>query len=219
MAHGLATGDGIAGLRVLLTPEHKRIERRRSLRIISGGRSSERAMPVGRWSLWRNRSSIEPVSAEAVLEQRARQILRRYGVVFRDLLARETNLASWRALLGIYRRLEARGEIRGGRFVDGFVGEQFALPEALERLRAMRRDSSHQEAVIVSAADPLNLIGVITPGGTAIAILESVRCLRKRQFRRSGLVGRTAQPAAARSHVELSASDSKVDAIPRLTIR
>ena len=165
VAHGLATGDGIAGLRVLLTPEHKRIDRRRSLRIISGGRSSERAMPVGRWSLWRNRSSIEPVSAEAVLEQRAQQILRRYGVVFRDLLARETNLASWRALLGIYRRLEARGEIRGGRFVDGFVGEQFALPEALERLRAMRRDSSHQEAVIVSAADPLNLVGVITPGG------------------------------------------------------
>ena len=164
VAHGLATGDGIAGLRVLLTPEHKRLDRRRSLRIISGGRSSERAMPVGRWSLWRNRSSIEPVSAEAVLEQRARQILQRYGVVFRDLLARETNLASWRALLGIYRRLEARGEIRGGRFVDGFVGEQFALPEAIERLRAMRRDSSHQEAVIVSAADPLNLIGVITPG-------------------------------------------------------
>jgi ATP-dependent helicase Lhr and Lhr-like helicase len=164
VAHGLATGDGIAGLRVLLTPEHKRLDRRRSLRIISGGRSSERAMPVGRWSLWRNRSSIEPVSAEAMLEQRARQILQRYGVVFRDLLARETNLASWRALLGIYRRLEARGEIRGGRFVDGFVGEQFALPEAIERLRAMRRDSSHQEAVIVSAADPLNLIGVITPG-------------------------------------------------------
>jgi ATP-dependent Lhr-like helicase len=164
VAHGLATGDGIAGLRVLLTPEHKRIERRRSLRIISGGRSSERAMPVGRWSLWRNRSSIEPMSTEAMLEQRARQILRRYGVVFRDLLVRESNLASWRALLGIYRRLEARGEIRGGRFVDGFVGEQFALPEAIERLRAMRRDSSHQEAVIVSAADPLNLVGVITPG-------------------------------------------------------
>jgi ATP-dependent helicase Lhr and Lhr-like helicase len=164
VAHGLATGDGIAGLRVLLTPQHKRIDRRRSLRIISGGRSSERAMPVGRWSLWRNRSSMEALTAEAVLEQRAQQILRRYGIVFRDLLARESNLASWRSLLGIYRRLEARGEIRGGRFVEGFVGEQFALPEAVERLRAMRRDSSHQQPVIVSAADPLNLIGVITPG-------------------------------------------------------
>jgi ATP-dependent Lhr-like helicase len=104
------------------------------------------------------------LSGEAVLEQRALQLLRRYGIVFRDLLARETNLASWRALLGIYRRLEARGEIRGGRFVEGFVGEQFALPEAIERLRTIRRDSSHQQAVIVSAADPLNLIGVITPG-------------------------------------------------------
>ena len=164
VAHGLATGDGIAGLRVLLTPEHKRRDRRRSLRIISGGRSSERAMPVGRWSLWRNRSSMEAVSGEAVLEQRAQQLLRRYGIIFRDLLARETNLASWRALLGIYRRLEARGEIRGGRFVEGFVGEQFALPEAVERLRGMRRDSTHQQAVIVSAADPLNLVGVITPG-------------------------------------------------------
>jgi ATP-dependent Lhr-like helicase len=107
---------------------------------------------------------MEAVTGEAVLEQRAQQLLRRYGIIFRDLLARETNLASWRALLGIYRRLEARGEIRGGRFVEGFVGEQFALPEAVDRLRGMRRDSTHQQAVIVSAADPLNLVGVITPG-------------------------------------------------------
>ncbi|HEX7233127.1 MAG TPA: DEAD/DEAH box helicase [Candidatus Binatia bacterium] len=164
VAHGLATGDGIAGLRVLLTPEHKRLDRRRSLRIISGGRSSERAMPVGRWSLWRSRASREALTGEAVLELRAQQLLRRYGIVFRDLLARESNLASWRALLGIYRRLEARGEIRGGRFVEGFVGEQFALPEAVERLRAMRRDPSNPQAVIVSAADPLNLVGIITPG-------------------------------------------------------
>ena len=162
VAHGLATGDGIAGLRILLTPEHKRIDRRRSLRVISGGRSAERVMPVGRWSLWR--LSSEPLSNELVLERRAQQILQRYGIVFRDLLGREANLASWRALLGIYRRSEARGEIRGGRFVEGFVGEQFALPEAIEKLRAMRRNSSRQEPVIISAADPLNLVGVITPG-------------------------------------------------------
>ncbi len=99
-----------------------------------------------------------------MLELRAPQLLRRYGIIFRDLLARGSNLASWRALLGIYRRLEARGEIRGGRFVEGFVGEQFALPEAVERLRAMRRDPSDPQAVIISAADPLNLIGVVTPG-------------------------------------------------------
>ena len=119
-------------------------------------------MPVGRWSLWR--LSSEPLSNELVLERRAQQILQRYGIVFRDLLGREANLASWRALLGIYRRSEARGEIRGGRFVEGFVGEQFALPEAIEKLRAMRRNSSRQEPVIISAADPLNLVGVITPG-------------------------------------------------------
>jgi ATP-dependent Lhr-like helicase len=121
-------------------------------------------MPVGRWSLWRKRSSLGALNGEAVLERRARQILERYGIVFRDLLTRETNLASWRALLGIYRRLEARGEIRGGRFVEGFVGEQFALPQAIEKVRAMRRNSAEQETVIISAADPLNLIGVITPG-------------------------------------------------------
>ncbi|HEX9264755.1 MAG TPA: DEAD/DEAH box helicase [Candidatus Binatia bacterium] len=164
VAHGLATGDGIAGLRVLLTPEHKRVERRRSLRIISGGKSPERAMPVGRWSLWRNHGAVERLSSEAMLEHQARQLLERYGIVFRDLLAREGNVAPWRSLLGIYRRLEARGEIRGGRFVDGFVGEQFALPQAVEALRAMRRDEARQGPVIVSAADPLNLLGILTPG-------------------------------------------------------
>jgi len=160
----LATGDGIAGLRVLLTPEHKRVERRRSFRVISGGRSPERTMPVGRWSLWRNRMVGNETSAEAKLERRARQLLERYGIVFRDLLAREINVPPWRSLLGIYRRLEARGEIRGGRFVNGFVGEQFALTRAVETLRAGRRREAQHGPVIVSAADPLNLVGIITPG-------------------------------------------------------
>jgi ATP-dependent Lhr-like helicase len=91
-------------------------------------------------------------------------LLRRYGVVFRDLLARENNLPPWRTLLQVYRRWEARGEIRGGRFVHGFVGEQFALPEALEALRAGRRASKLEEPVIVAAADPLNLVGILSPG-------------------------------------------------------
>jgi len=164
VAHGLATGDGIAGLRVLLTPDHKRVERRRSFRVISGGRSPERTMPVGRWSLWRHRTVGNDTSAEVKLERRARQLLERYGIVFRDLLARETNMPPWRALLGVYRRLEARGEIRGGRFVNGFVGEQFALPRAVEMLRAGRRREAQHRPVIVSAADPLNLVGIITPG-------------------------------------------------------
>ena len=163
VAHGLASGDGIAGLRVLLTPEHKRTERRR-LHVISGGRSPERSMAVGRWSLWRPGAADEPVGGEAALERRARQLLQRYGIVFRELLARETIAPPWRSLLGVYRRLEARGEIRGGRFVNGFVGEQFALPEALDGLRGMRRQEALGEIVLVSAADPLNLIGIITPG-------------------------------------------------------
>jgi ATP-dependent Lhr-like helicase len=165
VAHGLATGDGIAGLRVLLTPEHKRVERRRSLHVISGGRSPERSMPVGRWALWRQRRSGEnSMSSEAIVEGRARQLLQRYGVVFRELLARETIMPSWRSLLGIYRRLEARGEIRGGRFVGGFVGEQFALPQAIDSLRAVRRREGSEPPVLVSSGDPLNLLGIILPG-------------------------------------------------------
>jgi ATP-dependent Lhr-like helicase len=163
VAHGLATGDGIAGLRVLLTPEHKRAGKRRSFRVLSGGRSPERAMPVGRWSLWRRPARVE-AQETASLEHKARQLLRRYGVVFRDLLARENNLPPWRTLLQLYRRWEARGEIRGGRFVDGFVGEQFALSEAVEQLRAGRRGPKQDEPVLVAAADPLNLVGILSPG-------------------------------------------------------
>jgi ATP-dependent Lhr-like helicase len=94
----------------------------------------------------------------------AAQLLRRYGVVLRELLAREGRAPTWRALLGVYRRLEARGEVRGGRFVAGFVGEQFALPEAVDALRAVRRQRDEPETLIVTAADPLNLVGVLTPG-------------------------------------------------------
>lgn len=165
VAHGFATGDGIAGLRILLTPESKRKGRRRRLRVISGGRTAERMMPVGRWSLWREQAHAAPVEAEKVSERRAWQLLRRYGVMFRDLLARESCAPSWRSLLAVYRRLEARGEIRGGRFVNGFVGEQFALFEAVEKLRAERRAKEAAEPVMISSADPLNLVGILTPGG------------------------------------------------------
>ena len=165
VAHGFATGDGIAGLRILLTPETKRKGRRRRLRVISGGRTAERMMPVGRWSLWREQTHAVEVETEKVIERRAWQLLRRYGVMFRDLLARESCAPSWRSLLAVYRRLEARGEIRGGRFVNGFVGEQFALPEAVERLRAERRAKDSDEPVLISSADPLNLVGILTPGG------------------------------------------------------
>jgi ATP-dependent Lhr-like helicase len=165
VARGFATGDGIAGLRVLLTPENKRAGRRRRLRVISGGRAAERMMPVGRWSVWREHTHTVPVETEKIIEHRARQLLSRYGVVFRDLLARESCAPSWRSLLAVYRRLEARGEIRGGRFINSFVGEQFALPEAVDRLRAQRRSQDAQGPAVISSADPLNLVGILTPGG------------------------------------------------------
>jgi ATP-dependent Lhr-like helicase len=106
---------------------------------------------------------------DAALESHARMLLTRYGVLFRDLLTRESNAPKWRDLLGILRRLEARGEVRGGRFVHGFGGEQFALPEAVESLRTSRtRESS--DLISVSAADPLNLIGIIIPGDRVPAV-------------------------------------------------
>lgn len=188
VAHGYATGDGIAGLRVLLTPETKRQGRRR-LRLIAGGRAAERLMPVGRWSLWRSRNDSLPVEAEKTLEHGARQLLWRYGVVFRDLLAREPNAPSWRVLLQIYRRLEARGEIRGGRFVNGFVGEQFALPEAVDMLRAERRSEEHTEPILVSSADPLNMVGILSPGTRISPYSNQVVAYRDGVPIDSGLLG------------------------------
>src|SRR5207302_11477503 len=100
----------------------------------------------------------------------ANQLLLRWGVIFRDLLARETLAPPWRDLLVVLRRLEARGEIRGGRFVAGTVGEQFARPEAIELLRAVRRSEPPLENLAVPAADPLNLCGIILPGPRVSAL-------------------------------------------------
>lgn len=97
-------------------------------------------------------------------------LLRRYGIVIRDLLVRESNLPPWRELLTGFRRLEDRGEIRGGRFVDGFLGEQFALPVAVESVRAMRSLPLSGETMTLSAADPLNLVGILVPGERVPAI-------------------------------------------------
>ncbi len=103
-------------------------------------------------------------AADAALETQARALLARYGVVFRRLAAREANAVPWRALARAYRRLEARGEIRGGRFVTGMSGEQFALPEAVERLREVRRTPKDGRLITISAADPLNLAGILDSG-------------------------------------------------------
>lgn len=164
VASGYVTGDGIAGLRTLLTPEAKRQNKRRHLRGSLKGTPPPRLLPTGRWSLWRTETLPKEIpQPEKIQEAMARQLLRRYGVVFRELLARETRAPAWWILLRIYRRLEARGEIRGGRFVSGFVGEQYALPEAVEALRSMRREAPEQDGIVISCADPLNLVGILTP--------------------------------------------------------
>jgi ATP-dependent Lhr-like helicase len=162
VAAGLVTGDGIAGLRTLLLPERQRRPRAAHLRAVPGG-SARRLMPLGRWALLRP-DPVEAPPPELAAERAARRLLRRWGVLFRELCARERHLPSWRALLFALRRLEARGEIRGGRFVSGFVGEQFALPEAVDALRSVRRRGALGETVLVAAADPLNLAGIVTPG-------------------------------------------------------
>jgi ATP-dependent Lhr-like helicase len=103
-------------------------------------------------------------------ESIARKLLKRYGVVLRSLLQRESNLPPWRDLARVYRTLEARGEIRGGRFVAGFGGEQFAAPDAVGRLRAVRKAEKTGERIVLSAADPLNLVGILTPGARVPAV-------------------------------------------------
>jgi ATP-dependent Lhr-like helicase len=126
----------------------------------------------GRWSLLR---AYEAEQREPEwLDKLARQYLRRYGIVFRDLLAREPRCPPWRDLLQIYRRMEARGEIRGGRFAQAFSGEQFALPEAVDAVRAVRKlPKVGEERVSVSACDPLNLVGVLTPGARVPALPQN----------------------------------------------
>ena len=175
LAAGLVTADGFDNLRALMDPRRRRAEGRE--------RSRRPRHSAGRWSLLRNAISQQPAAPttqhpalspqHAAVEPVARQLLRRYGVVFRDLLGRESLALSWRDLLLRYRRMELQGEIRGGRFVGGFTGEQFALPEAVEALRAMRRRNESGAAshdIKLSASDPLNLAGVILPGPRVPAV-------------------------------------------------
>jgi ATP-dependent helicase Lhr and Lhr-like helicase len=153
VAAGLLTADGFDNLRALIDPK------RRSGQGI--GRSSRPRHSAGRWSLL---FSGEAHDRTRALEATCWMLLRRYGIVFRELLTRETNLPKWRELLITLRRLEDRGEIRGGRFVSGFLGEQFALSMAVDSLRAQRSQPLSSELITLSAADPLNLVGIIVPG-------------------------------------------------------
>ncbi|MBA2705628.1 MAG: hypothetical protein H0U60_17450, partial [Blastocatellia bacterium] len=202
VANGLVVSDSFAGLRALLTPASRKTQ---------AAAKRKHRQPVyemssaGRWSILQ-RESDKPVPdkpkfaeqpAAETVEEIARILLKRYGVVFKRLLEREGISLPWRVLLRMYHRLEARGEIRGGRFVAGISGEQFALPEAVGMLRAIRRagtgtmdfgfrfpgqiqepsltiglpstDAAQESLISISAADPLNLVGIITPGGRITA--------------------------------------------------
>ncbi len=159
VAAGLVTADGFDNLRALLDPKRRAGQ--------GSGRSARPRHSSGRWAV------LHPdVAAERnrAVEAACWMLLRRYGIVIRDLLARESNLPPWRELLMAFRRLEDRGEIRGGRFVDGFLGEQFALPVAVESVRGMRGLPLSGETMTLSAADPLNLIGILVPGERVPAI-------------------------------------------------
>jgi len=172
VGRGIVTADGYQAVRSLLGARERwartraRERARRGLR--RGLRNGPSGAAEGRWSLL---PSVTPIDdPDALAEAVAEQLLVRWGVVFRDLVAREPMTVPWRDLLWAFRRMEARGIVRGGRFVSGFVGEQYALPEAVEQMRRVRRIERRSEKgepgeiVTLSAVDPLNLTGVLLPG-------------------------------------------------------
>ena len=167
VAAGLVTADGFDNLRALIDP------RRRAGH--GSGRATRPRHSTGRWSLLH---STDPADRSSQLEATCHMLLRRYGVVFRELLARESVLPSWRDLLVTFRRLEDRGDVRGGRFLSGFIGEQFGLPLAVESLRAFRHTAPTGQVITLSASDPLNLVGIILPGERVPAVSNRVVHLR-----------------------------------------
>src|SRR6185295_4788908 len=148
---GVASADSFAGLRALLAPPDKR---------------RDLVETAGRWSLLASERADD-------VEVVAKTLLKRYGVVFRSMLQRESGLPPWRELVRVYRRMEARGEIRGGRFVASFGGEQFAAADAVGRLRAVRKTEKLDELVVLNATDPLNLVGILTPEDRVAAIYRN----------------------------------------------
>jgi ATP-dependent Lhr-like helicase len=166
VARGLVTADGFRAVRSLLRRSPR--SRPSGLRGLRRGRSGAGTGSAGRWSLLPGPSldADRDELAEAVAEQLAV----RWGVVFHDLVARENLALPWREVLWAFRRMEARGTIRGGRFVAGFSGEQFAHPDALDVLRTVRKQRPTGEPLQISAADPLNLTSIVLPGPRIPAI-------------------------------------------------
>ncbi len=191
VAAGLVTADGFGALRSLVNGTAKRVQSNRRSRRPARQRTSS-----SRWSLLQTFEW-----SESAVEERAFQLLRRYGIVFPEVLGREPMAPSWRSLLQVYRRAEARGEIRAGRFVAGFVGEQFALPEAVEAMRAVRKALPSEELIAVSACDPLNLAGVLTPGQRVPALIGN------RVVFRDGVPLASLQSGDVVMHTDLSPED------------
>jgi ATP-dependent Lhr-like helicase len=198
---GLASADGFDQMRAMMDPRRRSVATAQTAAVSLKKRAAARTT-AGRWSLFGDASPTVEVSHssakerrmngapsseairqakrhDAALDAQARVLLCRYGVLFRELLAREANAPKWRDLLPMLRRLEARGEIRGGRFVSGAFGEQYALKEAVDGLRAMRRVAEDDVETVVAAADPLNLVGIVVPGERVNAVPgKTVRFVR-----------------------------------------
>jgi ATP-dependent Lhr-like helicase len=182
VAAGLVSADSFGGLRALLLP----LERKRKLAARGRRMAIHGLEEAGRWSLVRplptegaTAPNVEGQPQPEQLEAIAWLLLRRYGVVFRKLLTREPEwLPPWHLLLRVYRRLEAQGQIRGGRFVATSSGEQYALPDAVSALRSVRRRAKEGLLVSLSAADPLNLLGIVTPGARLAALAGNRFLLR-----------------------------------------
>ncbi|WP_338200916.1 hypothetical protein [Candidatus Nephthysia bennettiae] len=165
VARGLVTADGFDAVRSLL---YRRAVARANHPGLRRAGSRRAARSAGRWSLVPAAMAAE--DADELAEAVAEQLLARWGVLFRDVLARETFAVPWREVLWALRRMEARGTIRGGRFVSGFSGEQYATPEAVDALRAVRKQKTTGETIRISAADPLNLVGIVVPGPGVTAL-------------------------------------------------
>jgi ATP-dependent Lhr-like helicase len=206
VAQGRVSSDSFAGLRALLTPSEKRKR--------FGGAKRRRTSlfgieDAGRWSLHRRAAgpAAETPPAETV-EHVVHALLQRYGVVFWRMLERESTwLPPWRDMLRVLRRLEARGDVRGGRFVAGVSGEQFALPDAVALLRDTRREPGRDEHVVISGADPLNLVGTLLPGAKVPALTGN-RILFRDGLPVAALVGGVVQPLAALEAGELARAES-----------
>jgi ATP-dependent helicase Lhr and Lhr-like helicase len=264
---GLITADSFTGLRALLTPlsktTNREIERRRRrrkpvysmdeagrwvrLRREEQGQTAasqveDRQVPVltaqAQTGLQQKSASADQAAARETIEVVALKLLQRYGVVFRKLLDRESIGIPWRDLLRVYRRLEARGEIRGGRFVGGFSGEQFASADAVHLLRSIRRTATDGSLISISAADPLNMLGILVPGqrlspassnrllyrdGVPIAVLEAremrflVEMSGADQWQARNALLRRRVPAKVRAYLNQSGSTTSPTTISRLT--